>query len=248
MSFPDWRCAVRSPVVLLLSAWLAFRRQTANCARVCAQAVVFPGWLPGRNRLGLVFPILALALMLTITPTVPAQRGALTRPQSIDQLSEEATLIVQGHVTSAKVEPHPQLSNLMTVLVTMEVQETLKGAPQKSIQFRQYIWDMRDQLDAAQYAKNQELLLMLGPVSQYGLRSPVGLDQGRFRITRDGQGQPVAVNGQANLHLFEAAEQRAHARGIKLSTRVAALARQRDAGPVPLADLKDAIRSFSRTK
>src|SRR5881394_4309323 len=189
-----------------------------------------------RSCLGRLFPILVLISTLTSTSAIFAQRGALTTRQSIDQLTDEATLIVHGHVTSAKVEPHPQLSNLMTVLVTMEVQETLKGTAPKSIQFRQYIWDMRDQLDAAQYAKNQELLLMLGPISQYGLRSPVGLDQGRFRITRDGQGQPVAVNGQANLHLFEAAEQRAHARGIKLSTRVAALARQRDAGPVPLAD------------
>lgn len=169
-------------------------------------------------------------------------------PRSIDQLSDEATLIVHGHVTSAKVEPHPQLTNLMTVLVTMEVQETLKGSAQKSLQFRQYIWDMRDQLDAAQYGKNQEWLLLLGPVSQYGLRSPVGLDQGRFRITRDRAGQPVAVNGQANLHLFEATEQRAQARGIKLSSRVTALVRQRSTGPVPLSDLEDTIRSFSRAR
>ena len=197
---------------------------------------------------GLYFPILALLLTLTTSPKAPAQRGALTTLQSIDQLSEQATVIVHGHVTSAKVEPHPQLSNLMTVLVTMDVQETLKGSHQKSIQFRQYIWDMRDQLDAAQYTKNQELLLLLGPVSQYGLRSPVGLEQGRFRITRDSKGQPLATNGRANLHLFDSTEQRAQARGIKLSARVTALARQRTNGPVPLPDLEDAILSFSRTR
>jgi hypothetical protein len=195
-----------------------------------------------------IFPVLAFVLTVTFASTVFAQRGALSKAQSIDQLSQEATLIVHGHVTSAKVEPHPQLRNLMTVLVTMNVEETLKGTPQRSIQFRQYIWDLRDQLDAAQYLKNEELLLLLGPVSQYGLRSPVGLEQGRFRITHDTQGQPVAVNGRGNLNLFEAAEQRAQTRGIELSTRVATFARQGAAGPVPLADLKDAIRSFSRTK
>ena len=130
----------------------------------------------------------------------------------------------------------------------MKIDETLKGTSQKSIQFRQYIWDIRDQLDSAQYAKNEELLLMLGPVSQYGLRSPVGLDQGRFRITRDSQGQAMATNGRANLRLFEATEQRAQARGIKLSARVTALSRQRSTAPVPLSDLKDAIRSFARAK
>lgn len=191
---------------------------------------------------------LALGLLFTAGCTALAQRGALTTHRSIDQLTQEATLIVHGQVTSAKVEPHPQLRNLMTVLVTMRVEETLKGTPQKSIQFRQYIWDMQDRIDAAQYAKNDDLLLLLGPVSQYGLRSPVGLEQGRFRITRDNKGQAVASNGMGNLHLFEATEQRAQARQIKLSARVASLAKSNAPGPVPLADLEDAIRSFSGTK
>lgn len=177
-----------------------------------------------------------------------AQRGALTAPESIDELTQQSTLIVHGYITSAHVEPHPQFHNLMTVLVTMNVEDTLKGSSQKNLQFRQYIWDIRDQLDAAKYAKKQELLLMLGPVSPYGLRSPVGLEQGRFHITRDSKGQAVAVNGRGNLELFRATEQRAGERGIKLSTRVTALARRTGAGPIPLADLKDAIRSFSKVK
>jgi len=189
-----------------------------------------------------------LILLLTFTTALPAQRGALTTSQSIDELTQESTLIVRGYVASAKVEPHPQFHNLMTVLVTMNVEDTLKGTAQKKLQFRQYIWDIRDQLDAAQYGKNQELLLMLGPVSQYGLRSPVGLEQGRFRITRDANGNMLAVNGRGNVHLFQSAEQRAQARGIKLSARVAALARGGAGGPVPLADLNDAIRAFARVK
>jgi hypothetical protein len=172
----------------------------------------------------------------------------MTSPQSIDQLSQEAALIVHGYVVSAKVEPHPQLHNLMTVLVTMNVQETLKGTAQKSIQFRQYIWDMRDQLDAAQYGKNEELLLLLGPVSQYGLRSPVGLEQGRFRITRDPSGNANAVNGRGNRNLFDTTAQRAAARGIKLSARTTALLRHPAPGPVSLADLEDTIRGFSGSK
>ena len=231
MGFPYWCYRLHHPQVSFVLA---------------NQPGYYPGKL-GKNRcFGLLIPI--LVILTLISSPLLAQRGALTTRQSIDQLTDEATLIVHGHVTSAKVEPHPQLTNLMTVLVTMEVQETLKGTPRKSIQFRQYIWDLRDQLDAAQYTKNQELLLLLGPESQYGLRSPVGLDQGRFRITHDGKDQPVAVNGRANAQLFEATEKRAQARGIKLSSRVTAIARQRTAGPVPLPDLEDAIRSFVRTK
>lgn len=157
-------------------------------------------------------------------------------------------MIVHGHVVSAKVEPHPQLRNLMTVLVTMQVEETLKGTAGKSFQFRQYIWDLRDQIDAARYGKGEDLLLMLGPVSQYGLTSPVGLQQGRFRITHDAGGQAMAVNGNGNLRLFEGTEQRAQARSLKLSSRVSSLARQPKSGPVPLSDLEDAIRTFARSK
>lgn len=187
-------------------------------------------------------------LLLATSGIASAQRGALTAPRSIDQLSQEAAVIVHGHVVSAKVEPHPQLRNLMTVLVTMQVEETLKGTAGKSFQFRQYIWDLRDQIDAARYGKGEDLLLMLGPVSQYGLTSPVGLQQGRFRITHDAGGQAMAVNGNGNLRLFEGTEQRAQARSLKLSSRVSSLARQPKSGPVPLSDLEDAIRTFARSK
>ena len=185
---------------------------------------------------------------MLLSCSAPAQRGALTTSRSIDQLTQEAALIVHGHVISAKVEPHPQLHNLITVFVTMKVEETLKGTPSKSVQFRQYIWDIRDQIDAARYGKGEDLLLMLGPVSQYGLTSPVGLQQGRFQITRNNKGETMAVNGSGNLRLFEATEQRAQVRGVKLSQRVTTMVRQSRPGPVPLADLEDAIRTFARAK
>ena len=108
--------------------------------------------------------------------------------------------------------------------------------------------DLDDQIDAARYGKGEDLLLMLGPVSPYGLTSPVGLQQGRFRITRNNKGETMAVNGSGNLRLFEATEQRAHIRGVKLSQRVTTMVRQSRPGPVPLADLEDAIRTFARAK
>lgn len=190
----------------------------------------------------------ALAALGLLCATAVGQRGALTAPRSLDQLSAEARLIVQGYVTSAKVEPHPQLKNLMTVVITVQVEDTLKGPAQKSLQFRQYIWDMRDQLDAASYSKGQEWLLLLGPVSPYGLTSPVGLEQGRFRILRDASGQATAVNGRGNAGLFQATAQRAQTQGLQLSPRVSALTRQTGAAPVPLNDLKDAIRAFAGAK
>jgi hypothetical protein len=187
-------------------------------------------------------------LTCLLTVSSHAQRGALTVPRGLDQLTREADVILHGYVTSTKVEPHPQLANLMTVVVSMKVADVVKGAPQKTIVFRQYVWDLRDQLDGAQYRKGEELLLLLGPVSENGLTSPVGLEQGRFRIMRDKNGGALAVNGRGNVGLFDAVEKHAQAQGVPLSPRTAALVKRSQPGPVPLADLEDAIRAFKGTR
>jgi hypothetical protein len=174
-----------------------------------------------------------------------AQQEAVTLPRSLEQLTAEAGVIVHGSVISTKIEPHPQFKNLKTMVVTLRVIDSYKGKPPKTLVFRQYLWDMRAQLGAGEYAKGQELLLLLRPVSEYGLTSPVGLEQGRFRISRDRNGRAMALNGRGNLGLFNSAQGRARAHGIQLSPRVAALARANQAGPVPLLDLEDAIRTFA---
>ena len=191
---------------------------------------------------------LASLLILTtlLTGSAVAQRGAVTAARSLDQLSAEAATIVRGQVISARVEPHPQFKNLTTAVITMRVEETLKGVPAKTLQFRQYIWDLRDRLDKARYAKGEELLLMLGPVSKYGLTSPVGLEQGRFRIVRDAQGNALAVNGRGNAGLFVNSAARAQAQGLKLSPSAATVLQSRKAGPVRLDALEDAVRAFAR--
>ncbi len=41
---------------------------------------------------------------------------------------------------SAKVEPDPNFANLTTVLVTMNVNDVLKGSADKTFSFRQFVW------------------------------------------------------------------------------------------------------------
>jgi hypothetical protein len=193
--------------------------------------------------------VLCALVFLALNPGLSQAQGtARTLPRALDQLTEEADLIVHGYVTSTKIEPHPQLTSLMTVVVSMKVAATYKGKAQKSIVFRQYIWDLRNQLGSSDYRKGQELVLLLGPVSEYGLTSPVGLEQGRFFVSRDPKGNPLAVNGRGNLGLFDSVESRAQRSGLQLSPRTSALARRPPSGPVPLADLEDAIRTFGGTR
>jgi hypothetical protein len=158
---------------------------------------------------------------------------------------EEAHTIVQGYVTNARVEPHPQLRNLTTVVVTVRVEKVLKGEAGQFFTFRQYVWDVRDKYDAAGYRKAQHVLLLLTTRSEYGLSSPVGLEQGRFRVETGPTGELVAVNGRNNLLLFSSLGQYMARNKIKLAPQLETLAREHKSGPVRLEDLEEMIRSLA---
>ncbi len=190
--------------------------------------------------------VLSLALGL-LAPAAQAQRGGLTIPQNLAELVDEAATIVRGHVVSARVEPHPTLQNLHTVVVTFKVEETLKGQPGPTFTFRQFIWDIRDRQEAAGYRKGQHLLLLLTKPSQYGLSSPVGLAQGRFRIRRDPQGNERAVNGAGNAGLFRNFDTVVTERGLALTPGQDDLIKQQRAGPVTLDELESLIRTLAGT-
>ncbi len=176
------------------------------------------------------------------------QSSARTQGRSLDQLIDESDVIVHGYVLSSKIEPHPQLRNLMTVVVSMNIKETYKGGTRKSLVFRQYVWDVGRGHAASEYKKGEELVILLRPVSEYGLTSPAGLEQGRFRIVVDRNRRSTAVNGRGNFGLFDHLEKHAHTRSIPLSSHLTKVVRQHQEGSLLLADLEDAIRTFSRSR
>jgi hypothetical protein len=133
-----------------------------------------------------------------LTPT----RGALTVTRGLDQPNSGGGRNPPRLCNVGEGRAASELTSLMTVVVSMSVSETVKGTPRKSIVFRQYIWDLRDQIDTAQYRKGEELLL-LGAESENGLTSPVGLEQGRFRVVRDKNGEALAVNGRDTIAGYE---------------------------------------------
>lgn len=189
-----------------------------------------------------------LLLACVVAAPVLAQRGALTVPRNLDQLTDRAADIVRGTVLSAHVEKHPQLTNLDTVVVTLRVRETLKGHSQGTYTFRQYIWDIRDTFDAAGYRKGQEYLLLMIAPSPHGLSSPAGMDQGRFRIERDRSGREVALNGAGNIRLFDGLAAEAQKEGVALTSRQASVVAKHRKGPVELAELTAMIREFARSE
>jgi hypothetical protein len=200
-----------------------------------------------RISLGLFFPLFLLLLLLF--PNVcHAQSEARTLPRSLDQLTAEAGVIVHGYVVSTKVEPHPQLHNLMTVAVTVNVLDTYKGKAQKSLVFRQYIWDIDPTRATAVYGKGKEMVLFLRPVSEYGLTSPAGLNQGVFHVSRTASGQAIVANGFGNRGLFNSIQERAQTQGLRLSAHALSVMQQAGTKPLLLTDLEELIRTFARTQ
>jgi hypothetical protein len=188
-----------------------------------------------------------LVLVICLAPA-SGQRGAMTVPRNLSEMVDEAGLILRGQVVSAKVEPHPDFPALWTVVVTLRVEESLKGTPGNTYTFRQFIWDPRDRENAAGYRPGRDLLLLLVNPSVRGLSSPVGLEQGQFQITSDSSGKLSAINGRNNLGLLRGVAVRAGAKGLSLTPRAAALVSAEPQGPIALNDLRDLIRQLAGGK
>ena len=167
-----------------------------------------------RNLVFSLLPVFALGI-----PAFSQGRGS-TAQADLDQLVQTAENIVRGQVTSATFEPHPQFPNLQTVLVTLSVSKVLKGSVGSTLTFRQLVWDAHDASDLARFKGAGEVVFFLNPVSRYGLTSPVGLEQGRFRVIRDQKGARYVVNGRGNIGLFSQVSEKAASRGIALSRPV----------------------------
>jgi hypothetical protein len=147
-------------------------------------------------------PSYLLVILLLLSSVAQCQRGALTRPSTLEELAAHSHTIVHGYVVSTRIEPHPQFPDLSTVVVNMKVVEVLKGDPTEHFTFRQFVWDVRDKESTAMYGKGQELLLLLRAPSRIGLSSPEGLEQGRFRVEHLAKGKTRALNGNGNMFLF----------------------------------------------
>jgi hypothetical protein len=141
----------------------------------------------------------ALAGALLLAAPAFAQRGALTVPRNLIEMSERAADIVRGTVVSARVEKHPELTNLDTVVVTLRVREALKGGAQGSFTFRQYIWDIRDRWDAAGYRKGFLALNGTGNahlfdgIAAAAARKGVALTEKQSALAAKHRGGPVGL-------------------------------------------------------
>lgn len=192
------------------------------------------------------FPI-ALFYTCIIATGLPtsAQSNAITLPRNLGELVNESQVIVQGRVTSVTLEPHEQLRNLMTVVVTLQVEDTLKGENLKTFTFRQAVIGKRDQQQYLGYRAGQHVLLVLIKPNKFGLSSPAGMEQGQFRINSLGTGKLLATNGFGNAGLFRGLNSQLQAKGLRIAPDIQEMMTKPAAGPVSLEKLKSLIRMIA---
>jgi hypothetical protein len=183
--------------------------------------------------------------VVVILPLAQAQRGAIVFPRNLAQLSGRANIVVRAHVIEAHFEPHPDYPNLSSVVVTLFVEEVLKGTAGKILTFRQFVWDPRDRSDRLGYRTGEEVLLFLNHQTTAGFTSPVGLEQGRFLVLSSPSGGVTVLNGAGNRGLSFGML------GLSGAPRLSARARQVLAvppdktGPLQLDVVREIVRNFA---
>jgi hypothetical protein len=188
--------------------------------------------------------LLGLAIVLAMAWAAQARGQFLYRQVALPELSQRAPIIVQGRVVEARYEGHPDYPNLSTVLVTLQVERTLRGGAAEHLSFREFLPGLQARMGKRGYLVGQRLLLFLAEPSRYGLSSPLGGEQGRFHIWRDQRGNELVENEFRNAGLFKGLAEAATRAGVSLSpqqARLAGVAR----GPVPLEELVSVVKQFA---
>ncbi|MCJ7501756.1 MAG: hypothetical protein MUP80_01680 [Acidobacteriia bacterium] len=188
--------------------------------------------------------LLMLALVLAMAFAAQARGQFLYRQVALPELSQRAPIIVQGRIVEARYEPHPNYPHVATVLVTLQVEQMLRGPGEQQFSFRELLLFPQAARGKRGYLAGQRLLLFLPAASRYGLSSPLGGEQGRFHIWRDQRGNELVENEFRNAGLFKGLAEAATRAGVSLSpqqARLAGVAR----GPVPLEELVSVVKQFA---
>jgi len=185
--------------------------------------------------------IVSLAATFCLSSAAHAQRGAITLPRNLADLSSNARQIIQGRVVSATVEPDPRYNHLQTLVLTLAVDDVLKGQAPTTFTFREFLWDIRDISDRAGYHLGDEVLLFLNNPTPLGLVTPVGLQQGRFRVVKGADGRDYAINGNQNSGLFDNVVGSGALNAAKLSSKSRATVQSFQRGPIPLTAFKESV-------
>lgn len=183
----------------------------------------------------------ALALLALLSAATPALATRL-RPLNLEDLTTRASRIIHGRCLEVRSERDARLGRDVLV-VTLQVQRTLKGGATPTLTFRQLAPPApggAGVVGMPVFRKGEEVILFMAGEASTGLSAPLGLGQGKFAVSRDKQGRGRASNGFGNAPLFRGLSERAAAR---LGPSVRQWERQRD---IPSDTLLSMVESLQR--
>jgi hypothetical protein len=196
-----------------------------------------------------------LFALLALGSSVTAQQ-LFTRQLNLAQLAERAEFIVHGRVVDARQMPHPDYPNIIVRKVTVAVLTNVRGAPVRVFTFLEYVdrprirrpsrgesFSPNKARDNA-YRPGHEVVVFLYARSRYGLTSPVGAQQGSFRVLQDRSGRKAVVNGVNNAGVFDNVAAAAQIDAMKLSVAEQSLTTV-ESGPVDLKAFLALVTRFA---
>ena len=159
-------------------------------------------------RISLSFIVLTSLGALALRPLFhsPAVRAGTAMRMDTNELVESAALVIEGRVLSARgVETE---DGMIETEYELLVERTFEGADvyERTIRIPGGLLDDGRGLLLAGLPRlgvGEETLLFLSEPSASGVRMPVGLSQGRYRIVRNLDGSRVAVRDQGELGLID---------------------------------------------
>lgn len=133
----------------------------------------------------------AFLMMLTLSSH---SKSMTVLPMNLDQMTQDSGKIIHGKVISIREEIHKTLG-IPVSIVSLQTEECLKGDISSQIQFRQV-----KGIGLPVYREGEEIVVFLYPESKAGVTSPVGGDQGLFKVISTQEGKRIR-----NLypHLFD---------------------------------------------
>jgi hypothetical protein len=184
----------------------------------------------------------AMGALLLLACPLSAQFAV--QPVNLAYLSQRADVIMQGRITKVVEEPMPGYPNIPTLSVTVAVDQSLRGTTAKTYTFREVLIGRRSKASKKSYGVGQRFFLFLPFPSQYGLSSPIGMGQGRFRIASDSAGRTTVINEYSNVGLFRDMDRAAGIAGRQLTAnqrRIMTVER----GPVALEEFVALVKSLT---
>jgi hypothetical protein len=181
-------------------------------------------------------PSTLVAMAMLLLAGGEAQAGR-TRELGLADMASRAGRIFHGKCIERVVVEPPDGARPYTTY-TFEVGRAFKGGDERVVKFSvSGTPDRRGLAGLPVFEIGERSLLLLYPTGPKGLTSPMGLDQGYFRLLEATDGSRLAVNGRANQRLLRDVPQGLlHDRGLDAN---------RDA-PLRLEALEDLLRALAQ--